>query len=218
MGERPFDWRTRAGARSPDASLSIVALLAAWVVLSAAALAVPRLGGWSDPGDAATRNTARVALGWYAAAATLMLLLRPDEWQIATKRGARARWCWTLGWAAYVVHVAAAFHYHHGWSHGRAFEHVRSVSGVGEGVFVSYLFTLLWTVDVAWWWVRPSGYAARPVWVDRSLHGFMAFVVFNATVVYESGPVRWAGAALAEELARLWVLRTACRGGRGDAN
>jgi hypothetical protein len=39
----------------------------------------------------------------------------------------------------------------------------------------------------------------------------MAFVVFNATVVYEAGFIRWAGLALAEVLARLWALRAACR-------
>ena len=70
---------------------------------------------------------------------------------------------------------------------------------------------------IAWWWLAPASYAARPARVDRVLHGFMVFVVFNATVVYESGFIRWAGLALTEALARLWLLRCACRGGRHAA-
>jgi hypothetical protein len=126
-----------------------------------------------------------------------------------------ARWCWTLAWAAYLVHLAMAFHHYHHWSHAHAVEHTRSVSGVGEGIYVSHCFTLLWTVDVAWWWLRPETRARRSAWVDRSLHGFMFFMVFNATVVYESGLIRWAGVALTAWLAVLLLTASgACRGGR----
>src|SRR5262245_10355070 len=104
-----------------------------------------------------------------------------------------------------------AFHHYHGWSHTRAVEHVRDVSGVGEGIYASHLFTLLWTLDVAWWWLSPGSYATRPGWVDRGLHGFLFFMIFNATVVYEEGFIRWAGLFLTEGLVRLWALRIACR-------
>ena len=131
--------------------------------------------------------------------------------QIRGASGSLARLSWTLAWAAYVVHVVLAFHHFHGWSHAHAVEHVRSASGVGEGIYASHLFTLLWTLDVAWWWRNPASYAARPAWVDRGLHGFLLFMIFNATVVYETGFIRWAGLFLTETLARLWVLRVACR-------
>ena len=86
-----------------------------------------------------------------------------------------------------------AFHFFHHWSHAHAFERTREVSGVGEGIYVSYLFTLLWAADVAWWWLRADRYAVRSVWIDRSLQAFMLFIVLNGTVVFESGPIRWAG-------------------------
>jgi hypothetical protein len=178
----------------------------AWPALRATAGAVP-----GDAGDDLTRGTVRVALGFYAVAAVVMLLLRRGEWEATSARGQLARCCWTLAWGAYLVHLAMAFHHYHGWSHVRAIEHVREASGVGEGIYGSHLFTLLWTLDVAWWWQNSASYAARPGWIDRVLHGFMIFMVFNATVVYETGFIRWAGLFLTEALARLWVLRPACR-------
>jgi hypothetical protein len=179
-------------------------LAAAWVALLATVflLAPP-----SDPGDFLVRGTVRVALLYYAAAVSLLL------WPGGSWRAARL--CWTLAWAAYLVHLAMAFHHYHHWSHADAIAHTRAVSGVGEGIYFSHLFTLLWTADVAWWWLRPQGYATRPAWVGRTLHGFMFFMVFNATVVYESGFIRGAGLVLTAWLALL-LGRSACRG-RGPA-
>jgi hypothetical protein len=178
-----------------------------WLALLAVILAAPTALQSPTPGDDLTRNTVRLALLYYAAAASLMLLLRPEEWSAHSGRGWLARWCWTLAWAAYLIHLAMAFHHYHDWSHAAAVEHTREVSGVGEGIYVSHLFTLLWTLDVAFWWLRPNGYAQRSAMLGWLLHGFMAFVIFNGTVVYEHGFIRWAGVALFVELAALSVYR-----------
>jgi hypothetical protein len=159
------------------------------------------------PGDDLIRNTIRLALLFYAAAATLMLRLRAEDWNAATPRGQLARTLWTLAWLAYAIHLAMAFHFAHGWSHAAAMRHTHEVSGTGEGIFVSHLFTVVWTLDVLSWWLVPARYAARSRWVDRLLHGFMLFVIFNATVVFESGLIRWAGAALFVWLGLAWLLR-----------
>ena len=186
-------------------SVPLVCLL--WLTLMAAALIEPSLAGAADPGDALTRNTVRVALAYYAAAAALMLVLRPAEWAAASWRGRLARGCWTLAWAAYLVHLAMAFHHVDHWSHARAVARTHARTGFGEGIYLSHLFTLLWTLDVAWWWLRPAGYADRPAWAHRGLHGFMAFMVFNATVVFEQGWIRWAGLAGFAVLAAVWLGR-----------
>src|SRR5262249_51373718 len=128
-------------------------------------------------------------------------------------RGRLARACWTLAWAAYVTHVGLAFHYYYRWSHADVVAQTERASGFGPGLYVSHLFTLAWTADVAWWWARPGGYAARPAWVGRALHGFLAFVIFCGTVVYESGPVRYAGLLLFAALG-LVAWRGAAGGGR----
>jgi hypothetical protein len=182
------------------------ALIVAWAVLLAAILLAPSLGLSGDVGDDLTRNTVRLALLFYAPAIALMLCLRPDEWA-ASGRGQFARCCWSLACLAYLIHVGIAFHYFHHWSHAEAVAHVEARSGFGQGIFVSYLFTLLWALDVLWWWASPARYATRPAWIDRSLHAFMLFVTFNATVVYETGPIRWAGLVMFAALAVVLLVR-----------
>lgn len=176
-----------------------------WPGLTGAALMIPWLGGAPDPGDAVTRYTVRVSLLYYAAASAVLLWCRPDEPAAGAARDRLARCCWTLAWAAYLVHLAMAFHHVDHWSHAAAVARTQRRTGFGEGVYVSHLFTLLWTADVAWWWLRPAGHARRPAWVGRGLHAFMAFIVFNATVVFEQGFIRWAGLALFAGLAGLWL-------------
>jgi hypothetical protein len=168
-------------------------VIASWALLLAAVLGVP---WWLDPanaGDDLVRWTIRVSLGYWAAAVALLTYLRPGERRAEFGRGRLARWCWTLAWATYLVHLAMAFHFYHHWSHDDAVRHTEDVSHFGAGIYVSHFYTLVWSLDVVFWWLRPGRYAARSPWVDGLLHSFMAFIVFNATVVYEGGLIRWAG-------------------------
>jgi hypothetical protein len=176
-----------------------------WLLTLLAVILAPYLRQSTTLGDDLTRHTVRLALAYYALAATLMLLLRPEEWAARSVRGRLARWCWTFAWAIYAVHLAMAFHHYHHWSHADAVHHTEQVSGFGEGIYFSHLFTLVWTADVLFWWLRADRHAARSPWIDRVLHGFMALIIFNATVVYETGPIRWAGLALFTELALVWL-------------
>ncbi len=182
-------------------------IIVGWSAAMIGVLTLPCLLDSPSRGDDLTRGPVRVALLFYAIAATSMLLLESREWRADAGRGPIARLGWTLAWAAYVVHVGMAFHHYHAWSHQAAIEHTRAVSGFGEGIYFSHLFTLLWTVDVLWWWIRPRTYAERSQWIDRLLHAYMAFVIFNATVVFETGLVRWLGAILFVELAGVWAYR-----------
>ncbi|MBG85388.1 MAG: hypothetical protein CMO80_00605 [Verrucomicrobiales bacterium] len=118
---------------------------------------------------------------------------------------------WSVGCLAYVAHVIAAFQFHHAWSHSAAFEataiQTEEVVGrrVGLGIYVNYAFTLIWIGDVVWWWVNPNHHQARATWVGPTWHGFFCFIVFNATVVFEDGPVRWLGAAGCFWIVLLWI-------------
>ena len=176
--------------------LPAIPLIVLWSILLVASFFAPRLLGDDDPADVVTRQTARVAvLYWWFATAGLLLGRNND-----------ARWLWTLACAGFAVHVAAAFDYVHHWSHTAAFAHVEQVSGFGPGIYVSYLFGLIWLADVIWWWADPNGYVSRSKWLDRGIHGFMTFVVFNGTVVYETGFIRWAGIVMFVVLGMLAVL------------
>jgi hypothetical protein len=167
-------------------------------------------------GEQLTVWTIRVALACYGLSVSAQLLaVGRDSW----RRG--ARWFWTLGCVIYVVHVLVAFHFYHHWSHAALFEHTArrtaEVVGapVGHGVYVSYLFTVLWMVDAfEWWRGGVTRYAKRSLWFTASLHGFFAFIVFNGTVIFESGPIRWFGIAMFTVFAvlsavRMFALRTA---------
>ncbi len=175
----------------------IVGLAVLGVLLVAAAFAASHAVPDADPADLVTRQTARVALLFWGLAAAALLRGRRDF----------ARAAWAVGAATFVVHVATAFDRVHGWSHAASYQHVEAVSGFGAGVFVSYAFTAIWVADVAWWWLDRGGYDARPTWLDRLVHGFLTVVVFNATVVYETGFIRWAGVVLFALLGMLMVAR-----------
>jgi hypothetical protein len=184
-----------------------VCLVVSWALLLAFVLASPWWLHSANLADDITRHTIRLALVYWAAALAMMLYLRFPDSRAETARGRLARWCWTLAWATYLVHLGMAFHFYHHWSHADAIRHTWEVSRFGEGIYVSHFFTLVWTLDVAFWWLRPGCYAARSPWVDRLLHGFMVFMVFNATVIYETGFIRWAGAVGLGLLAALALVR-----------
>jgi hypothetical protein len=141
-------------------------------------------------GIALTKWTIWVALLGYALGAVGLLLARrePRWWSLA-------RLAWTAGCVAYLGHVYSAFQFYHGWSHSSAFEETarqtREAVGweVGEGLFVSYFFTAAWLADVIWWWrASAQNYARRPR-VFPCVAPVFFFIVFNATVVFESGAV-----------------------------
>ena len=159
------------------------------------------------PGELLTRWTVRLALLAYVLTVALRLTARR---QPGPQRLARA--AWTFGCALFLVHVAAAFHVFHGWSHADAYRETarqtEELAGFrwGGGLYLNYVFTLVWVADAAWWWAAGlTAYAARPRWIDLALHGFFAFMAFNAVVVFESGAVRWFGVAATVLLVALSV-------------
>jgi hypothetical protein len=175
----------------------LIIQVAVWALLLVGAFLAPLVLPDDEPADVVTRQTARVAILYWGVAAAAILMRHRRFGRLA----------WTLGCLAFLIHVATAFDRVHGWSNSAAVRHVEVVSGFGPGLYVSYAFTALWVADAAWWWIDVNGYNARPVWLDRGIHAFMAFMVFNGTVVYESGFVRWAGLLLFGALAALLAMR-----------
>jgi hypothetical protein len=60
---------------------------------------------------------------------------------------------------------------------------------------------------VIWIWWSPQIYRRRPRWISVSIHSFMAFLFFNATMVFGSGPVRWLGLTVTAALGIRWWHR-----------
>ncbi len=156
-------------------------------------------------------STAWVSFALWAGAVGLMIPATAGEWRARATRFRVARWSWALGAAMFLVHFVIAFHFAHRWRHANAFEHVTQTAVFGPGIFVSYLFTLVWLTDAAWWVLWPTGYSVRPKWAGWAVHGFMAFITFNGTVVYVHGWIRWMAAgvfvALGAALVWRWVKR-----------
>jgi hypothetical protein len=102
------------------------------------------------------------------------------------------RFVWGFGCALLLLHVAIAFHLGHNWSHQAAWNHTQQISGFGDGIYVNYAFALVWLADAVWLCTAFESYCARPRWLSWTIHGFLAFIVFNAAVVFGSPSSRTA--------------------------
>ena len=125
---------------------------------------------------------------------------------------------WSLGCLLFLVHVAAAFHFYHQWSHSLAADETRrqtlEQTGVkfGGGIYFNYLFAAVWVGDCIGWWLGGEGFRARnPKW-SVTLHSFFLFMIFNATVVFGHGMAKPAGAVVCVAvLFCLWRSRKGAR-------
>ncbi len=133
---------------------------------------------------------------WTARLAAAAYLARVSMDGIAPHSRQAQKWnrvIWTVGCAIFLAHVAAAFHFYHGWSHAAAFEHVRQQTlrqtgyDSGFGLYLNELMAIWWTVDAVCWAQNLRWPENR--WAYWSLHVFFAFMMFNATVVF--GPRGW---------------------------
>ena len=158
-------------------------------------------------GELLTRLTVWIALAGYALGVTGILVARQNQmWQ------AWARWAWTMGCLALLAHTACAFHFYHAWSQTAAYrETARQTAAVtgfdwGGGLFINYGFIAAWVMDVAWWWRGLEAYRRRPRALVIVWQSIFMFMVFNATVVFKTGPLRWIGLVMCLSIALLWLV------------
>ena len=140
------------------------------------------------PGELIIRWTARVAVACY-----VTRLLYDAGHQHDTRSQQRARWWWTLGCGWFVLHVASAFHYLHGWNHAAAVAYTARRTAEltgwnsGVGLYVNELFLALWLVDTIMWWREISWPSNRRMyWLVQSV---FAFLMLQATAIF--GPPFW---------------------------
>ena len=101
-----------------------------------------------------------------------------------------ARWFWTAGYVALLIHVFCAFQFFHHWSHAAAYaataRQTEQVVGLnwGGGLYVNYAFMAVWGADVVWWWLNPRSYERRHAAIEWTVQLFLAFIIVNATVVF----------------------------------
>ncbi len=124
-----------------------------------------------------------------------------------------SRWIWTLGCAALWLHIAAAFHFIHDWSHADALrqtaEQTEKLTGwaFGDGVYFNYAFAMLWLMDVVFWWRKGLHEASQSPARFWTMHAIFAFMMFNATVVFGPAYWRYVGVIYAGLLIAVWAIQ-----------
>lgn len=155
-------------------------------------------------GEFLTRSTIWVSIAAYAAGCIAFATARQPRW---------VRLAWTIGCASLLAHFVFAFHFFHAWSHESAYvDTARQTAEVfainwGGGLFINYAVATLWFADVTWWWFAGlASYRRRPWWLTLAWHGFLIFIIFNATVVFKHGLVRWIGLLVCLTLCLSWIF------------
>ena len=148
-------------------------------------------------GELLTRLAIWLALGLYVASQAA----RPSR---------LGRWLSAGGWVLFGAHVALAFQVHYGWSHatalGETAVQTEAMTGVrtGSGLYMNYLFGLVWLAEV-WWWNRDeTSYRSRPATVELSVRVFFLFMLVNGAVIFVDAPQRWVGLVLVVMLLYAW--------------
>ena len=190
--------------KNPKSWIAFVAAIALAAI--AWSLAEARSNPRPDLRHPAIIDSAYFAFSLWAGAVLLQLQTPRAEWVTGAGTFRVARAAWIAGCAVFLVHFGLAFHLAHSWSHADAFEHVERSSGFGPGIFVSYAFALIWMGDSATWLLAPARYARRSKGVAFSIHGFLAFITFNATVIFGRSPLRWVAAAAFALLLGQWLM------------
>jgi hypothetical protein len=159
-----------------------------------------------QPPELITRWSALVAL----AGATMVLGCWLGRLSVP---GCVRRWVWTVSCALFLLHVGSAFGFYHHWSHADAYEatalRTRQTVGVdsGAGLYLNYLFALLWPADVLWWWLAPALHGIQPRWLAWTFGIFFAFMAVNATVVFGGTTARLLGVVCGVALILMVVAR-----------
>lgn len=158
-------------------------------------------------GEWLTRGTVWLALVIYVASHAKQRLSHAENSLRA------ARWLNTLGCAAFLAHVACAFHFYHHWSHAAAVaDTARQTAALtrwnwGGGLWFNYAFALIWLWDVIVSW---GGSSLRPqptCWRSWLVRGFFFLMIVNGAFVFVQNPFRWFGLLLCLVLLLCWWPR-----------
>lgn len=156
-------------------------------------------------GELFTRTTVWLALTFYAVSETLRVLRR-DRFEISRSLN-------TAGCVCFLGHVAAAFHYFYNWSNADAYAETARQSKAltgwdsGDGLYLNYLFALVWLGEVTWVRISPMSYSARAAFWGWTVRAFFLFMIFDGAFVFARSNMRWFGLVLCLLLMGSWWLQ-----------
>jgi hypothetical protein len=161
-------------------------------------------------GEFLTRSTIWVSIVCYTVGSVIFAL--STSRQKSAQLDSAARLVWSVACGSLIAHFISAFHFYHGWSHAVAYgDTARQTAEVfgfnwGGGLFINYALLIAWIVDLAWWWRSGlDSYRKRPWPLLALWHTLLIFIIFNATVVFGDGTVRWLGLAISLLLMLTWM-------------
>jgi len=146
---------------------------------------------------------------WMVRASCVLYFAALGMWMWAPARFPKRTW--TAACCFYLLHMITAFAFFHHFSHREAYDatarQTQALMGVyyGGGLYWNYVFTAVWIGDVAWAWL--GGYTQRARWIAYAVHGFLAFMFINATVVFGKGWIRMGGVLGFVVLAAMRIAR-----------
>jgi hypothetical protein len=156
-------------------------------------------------------NVALYSTSWLA----MVLFVAGEAGKVRADANRSWPWPWHFSIAGAVIcaiHVLIAMGFHHGWDHDHAIretvDRTAAIYGYGwrGGLYVNYVFILVWAADTLWYGARPSGYYRRPVALTWLIRVFLAVVAINGMVVFASPAGRFPGIVL--WLWLVWVWRS----------
>jgi hypothetical protein len=122
------------------------------------------------------------------------------------------RQLWTVAVLLALVHAVAAFGAVYGWSHQTALLATARQTALqtglawGGGLYVNYLFLIVWATDAAWWWVSPASYLARDARLERARLAWFTFMFVNGAIVFAGGIARVVGIVAVGSVCVAWAL------------
>jgi len=136
----------------------------------------------------------------------------------AELRGARTTgpliaWVWLLGAMFAMAHSwGALMTFHHGSQEAAlesTAEQTEQLLGFrfGLGLYVNYLFVVVWLGDAAFRLLAPKRYILLPNWYRHSVIGFLVFIAINGAIVFKSGWIRIIGVGCVCLLGILALIR-----------
>jgi hypothetical protein len=157
-------------------------------------------------GDLLTRGTVWIALSLHVA----------SEWSNALRGGSKraviSRCLNAVGCVFFLGHVTCAFQYFYNWSHAIAYADTarqsKELTGwdSGSGLYINYVFALVWISEVLWQWIAFRGNSLRPSFWSWAVRALFLFMIFNGAFVFVRGNMRWFGLALCLFLSMSWWL------------
>lgn len=131
----------------------------------------------------------------------------------SASRDRLARAIWTMGLALALLHVVVAFQFVYKWNHEAAISATvqqaadRFGQGWRGGIYVNYVFLLIWCADVCWWWIAPASHASRALGLEVARVAVFLFMFINGAVVFATGVGRLVGVAAVTVVLVRWLAR-----------